>query len=166
MKIKEKLKDALLWAMITTSFLLLVYHTVRPNKANHSAAARKVEIENGTNLSQLVLKHTSGKDFVIPQTGKYLVAFLTTGCEPCLQQMPRLNELAKADSYDGVIGIFAESVGEVKEFELSHKLEFICLADDKGSAKSLLNLKSYPQTTEIHDGAVTRSWIGLQKSFD
>jgi thiol-disulfide isomerase/thioredoxin len=166
MKNKEKLKDALLWVMITASFLLLVYHTVRPNKANNSAVLRKAEIENGTDLSQLALKRASGEDFVIPQKGNYLIAFLSTGCEPCRQQLPRLSELARANSYDGVLGVFSEPIDEVKEFEGSHRVEFICLVDYKGSVRSHLNVRTYPQTTEIHDGIVTRSWMGLQKSFE
>jgi hypothetical protein len=83
MKINDKVKDALLWFMLTASFLLLVYHTVRPNKANNSVAPDRVEIKTGTTISQLEFKRPNGEDFAIPQKGKYLVAFLTTGCEPC-----------------------------------------------------------------------------------
>jgi thiol-disulfide isomerase/thioredoxin len=106
MKINDKIKDVLMWSMLTVSVLLLAYHTVRPNKVNNSEAPARVEIKTGTTISQLEFKRPNGEDFAIPQKGKYLVAFLTTGCEPCRQQMPRLNELAQTNSYDGVIGIF------------------------------------------------------------
>ncbi|MEW6129394.1 MAG: hypothetical protein AB1757_20305 [Acidobacteriota bacterium] len=163
---KNDIKNALAWIMISTSLGLMVYNTVLYSKTRTIPEKPKPEIPNGTNLSGLQLKRPNGESFVIPATGKCLIAFLTVGCGACEQQVEPLNQVVEAKPYVKVLGVFSESANKVASFELSSAPKFIYLMDYEGQLRGQINLTTFPQTVEINDGFVTRSWVGLQKSFD
>ena len=165
MQITGKIKEALFWLMAGGAFLLMIYNTMLYTRVGIRPEAPVSEIENGTTLAGFSLKELDGKDFVIPSKGRYLVSFLTTGCGPCQMQVATLNRTSDLGSYDKVLAVFFEPRAKVEQFKVEFNAEIPCLIDYKATINTRLNLSSFPQTVELDDGTVIRSWVGVHDSF-
>lgn len=162
MTFRIKLKDLLFWGMVTGSFLLMIYTVViRP-----SASEPQVEIVEGTVLGGYRLRETGGQDLVIPSNGKQLVSFLASECGPCQKQVQALNEVARSNSYQAVIGVFFERPSAVQNFKSAFGANFPCLVDPAGALSAKLKLTTFPQTVELTDGVATRFWLGAKERFE
>ncbi len=168
MKIKTNFKEWLLWLMVGTSLLLMGFNTwVRWDGNGRTQQPPSPQIKPGEYLANFQLKHTNDEDFFIPGNGRYLLSFMTTECGACQKQVNSLNELARsAENYAGVSAVFFEPASKVKEFQSSFNPAFSCLLDHNGQLASRLQLNTFPQTIELVDGVVAKSWVGLQTKFE
>ncbi len=172
MAAQHKLKEVLFWTLTGGAFLLMIYNTVlyyrlqNSNRPTILPAEETVEIEPGTALEQVNLRMLNGESFSLPTKGRYLIAFLTTGCGPCQTQVQYLNKAAKLPNYDKVLAIFFEPQTAVAEFQSQFQPEFLCLRDDTGRLNDRLRLRSFPQSVDLRDGVVAQSWIGTQERFE
>lgn len=97
-----------------------------------------------------------------------LINFWATWCEPCRDEMPALQRLAeRLAAYPvAVIGISVdEDVNLVREFNLSHRLEFSGFIDAGGrEAERVLALGVFPQTFVLDpSGRVVARYVGKQE---
>jgi thiol-disulfide isomerase/thioredoxin len=80
--------------------------------------------------------------------GKIVVLdFWATWCGPCIQSIPKNNEIAKEYADDGVvlIGVCHKDGGEkMVETIRSKKIEYPCVLDAKGEANAAFKVDGYP----------------------
>jgi hypothetical protein len=110
--------------------------------------------------------NTKGEEVTIPAQGRFLIAFLDTECGPCKRQVDPLNEALEKRTYSGVLAVFSEPEAKVTEFESSVKPEFVCLRDVGRGPLAENRISTFPQTIEVDNGIVTRSWVGYQGLFE
>lgn len=168
MEKKSKFKEWLLWLMVGTSLVLMVYNTSARWAANsRTQRPLAAQVKTGEHLANFQLKHTDDRDFFIPGNGRYLLSFMTTKCGACQKQVNSLNELARSTKdYAGVGAVFFEPANKVREFRSSFNPAFTCLLDHNGQLASKLQINTFPQTIELVDGVVIKSWVGLQTRFE
>jgi len=154
--------------MVGASLLLMGYNTwARWEGDRRIKLPPTAQIKTGEHLANFQLKHTNDEDFFIPGNGRYLLSFMTTECGACQKQVNSLNELARSTgNYAGIGAVFFQSANKVKEFQTSFNPEFTCLLDHNGQLASKLQLNTFPQTIELVDGVVVKSWVGLQAKFE
>lgn len=162
----KTVKEVLLWSMIAVAIGLLLFNTLAYRKLQQSLPPKDAtpEIEAGISLAGLTLKALDGSVYAIPDKGKLLVAFLTTGCDACQTQVAALNDALKSGNYTQVIGVFADLPERVAKFKDIHNPQFLCLTDESGKVHEL-KLRTFPQTIELHDTVVQRVWVGKQEVF-
>lgn len=105
-------------------------------------------------------------------TRNLLINFWATWCDPCIEEIPSLNLLAKqlhlAQSKTTPLLVTIsvdETAVAVKKLEesLSRKYEFIVLHDPDGKWAKSLNITKFPETFLIApDGKLLFKWIGPQ----
>jgi hypothetical protein len=166
MKRPIRYQEVLLWLMVSVSLSLMIYGTLRNEMARRRAPKLVPEIADGTNLGGLPVTDTKGRKSVVPLQGRYLVAFLDTECGPCRRQVDTLNRAARQGRFSGVLAVFSETAPKVMEFESSVSPEFNCVIDTGRGPISQHPLTTFPQTVEIDDGRVVRSWVGYQERLE
>lgn len=167
MEKRNNLKEWLLWLMVGVSLALMVYNTSMRWRSSRRGQQPATQIKNGTNLANFQLKNSNNEDFVIPNKGRHLLSFMTTECRACQRQVTSLNDVVKAKgSYDRVSAVFFEPANKVVAFQATFNPEFNCLLDNKGELASKLQINTYPQTIDLVDGVVVKSWVGLQVKFE
>lgn len=152
--------------MVSASLALMLYNTIVYYQDHNEVKEPEAEIKTGTILTGCTLRDIAGKESILPDKGRLLLAFLTTECGPCQRQTQPLNAAVKSGDYDKVIGIFFEPTNKVESFISSFKPEFVCLLDYRGDLNGKLNLTTFPQTVEIQNGEVVKVWLGVQEQFD
>ena len=152
--------------MLSASLCLMIFTVVRTGAVGRSAVKAKAEISNGENLSGLPLISLKGEEVRIPQQGRYLVALLDTQCGPCNRQIGPLNQEAKNGRYSGVIVIFSEPRETVRQFLASTTPEFQSMIDAGKGPVSVHRITTFPQTFEVMNGSIVRSWVGYHESFE
>jgi hypothetical protein len=144
----------------------MIYTTVRNEARGHKTKALVPEIPEGTDLGGLPLIDVTGKASTVPAQGRYLLSMLDTQCGPCKQQVDSLNSAAKGGGFSGVIAIFSEAPQRVRDFKEVIKPEFFFLIDAGRGPISLHRITTFPQTIELNNGKVVRSWVGFHEHFE
>lgn len=164
---KNNFKEWLLWLMVSASLILMAYNASVRWISNRPVPRPTAQVKPGISLANFQLQYSNNENLFIPSTGRHLMSFMTTECKACQRQVDSLNEIAKAKtSYAAVSAIFFEPATKVVEFQAMFKPQFNCLLDNKGQLASKLQLTTFPQTIELIDGVVVKSWVGLQTKFE
>jgi len=163
---KRRGKDVAVWLMVGASLCLMIYTTVRNQVIGQRTKKLIPEIAEGTRLGGLPLVDVTGLESTVPAEGRYLISMLDTQCGPCKQQVDSLNSAAKDGAFSGVIAIFSEAPQRVRDFKEVIKPEFFCLIDAGRGPISLHRITTFPQTIELSNGKVVRSWVGFHEHFE
>lgn len=167
MRKSSRARDVAVWLMVAASLCLMIYTTARNEIVGRRSKKLVAEIPNGSNLGGLPLVDVTGKASAVPVKGRYLISILDTQCGPCKQQVDSLNRAAKEPGgYMGVLAVFSEPRERVQEFQAAIKPDFLCLIDAGRGPVSINRITTFPQTVEINDGTVVRSWVGYHERFD
>lgn len=142
---------------------LLILSFSRP-----SSSTTPVSFKDGVVISGLALPTTDLFDLngntVSPQTlrtGKVLVVFMTTGCEPCRKEMKLLSEVeSEMAGKVRVYGIGVESRKKVSNFIAENKIGTNVLLDEDGDLLRALKVKYFPTRFLIQNGVIVNTWFG------
>jgi hypothetical protein len=159
-------KEVAFWVMVSTSLCLMGYTVVRDEVAKRRRPELRAEIQNGANVGGLPVTDVGGAESTIPSRGRYLVSILDTGCGPCQQQATALSKMGKLQEYSGVLAVFPDSLSKVQEFASSYEFQFTCLVDAGRGPISKYGISTFPQTLEVNDGVVVRSWVGYHERLE
>lgn len=167
MKRKNSFKEWLFWLMVGASLALMFYNTFARWRGTRKVNLPPPQIERGITLVGTQLTHLTGDDVTISGKGRELISFMTTDCKACQRQVQSLNEIAKATiRYDNISAVFFEPAATVLEFQASFNPEFNCLLDSRNQLATRLQLDTFPQTVELVNGVVVKSWVGLERKFE
>lgn len=112
------------------------------------------EVTN-THGDKVVLSDYKGKVVVLN--------FWASWCEPCINEMPLINEVYESNRTD-VVTLFVnagESKGTVNEFLSAHQFEFPVIIDVTGKVSQLYGIVGLPVTYIIDkDGKLHQSAVG------
>jgi cytochrome c biogenesis protein CcmG, thiol:disulfide interchange protein DsbE len=119
----------------------------------------------GSAMKDFSLKNLSGEQVNISGfKGKPIVLnFWATWCPPCKEEMPLLEQTAKANTGNLlVIGVdYAEEKSVVEQFILDRKITFPILLDQGGIVSEMYFVKNYPMTFFIdRDGVLRAQHLG------
>jgi thiol-disulfide isomerase/thioredoxin len=115
-----------------------------PNEKPKSAA-EPFALKVGDTLPKFALKGLDGQVINSKSlSGRYSVlSFYFAECGPCIQEVPQLNELAKAHPNMGFLALTFDGMGDAKAFVQKRKLEWPVLAEADIYIKTL-KVRSYP----------------------
>jgi peroxiredoxin len=96
--------------------------------------------------------------------GRVLLVFMTTSCEPCVEEARIISRLADAPPPGlKVFGVSFERTAQVATFVKEFDLKFAMLTDPNAELIRALDLHHFPTAVLVEDGLVAASWRGVTR---
>jgi len=129
-------------------------------------------VEAGETAPKFTLKTDQGRQVSRADFGGKLLVlnFWATWCQPCVEEIPSLNEFAKKYSDQGVVvlGVSVDRNEKLyRDFVQRNKLAFLTMRDPEANLSGQYGTFKYPETYIIdRNGKVVQKIIGPQNWTD
>lgn len=96
--------------------------------------------------------------------GRVLLVYLTTGCDPCVQEAGVVSRLHRdAPPELRVFGVGIERPAQLATFVKEFDLKFPVLVDVGSQLARSLDIHHFPSKYLVEDGVITKEWRGRTK---
>jgi peroxiredoxin len=96
--------------------------------------------------------------------GRVLLVFMTTSCEPCVEQARIISRLhAAAPPTLKIYGVSFERTAQVVTFVKEFDLKFTMLTDANAELIRALDIHHFPTLLLLDDGLITAAWRGVTR---
>lgn len=96
--------------------------------------------------------------------GRVLLVYLTTGCDPCVQEVGVISRLHRdAPSDLRVFGVGIERPAQLATFVKEFDLKFPVLVDVGSQLARSMEIHYFPSKYLVEDGVITKEWRGKTK---
>ncbi|HBB93778.1 MAG TPA: hypothetical protein DC054_00145 [Blastocatellia bacterium] len=168
MSVNKFLKNPLVFIPLTVGVLLpcaalLTLHFTRKADSEPRFSLKDAVVISGIALPKTDLLDLDGNK-IAPETlrsGKVMLIFMTTGCEPCRKQMEMVSGVEPEMSGKvKVYGVGVENRTKINNFLRDNKVGTRILMDEDGSLMNALSVKVFPTRFLIQDGVIVNTWFG------
>lgn len=96
--------------------------------------------------------------------GRVLLVYLTTSCQPCIDELKTISRLHEAGPPGlRIYGISFERPARVENFVREFDIRFPVLIDMSAQLAKALDLRHFPTTFLVEDGVITKVWRGATR---
>lgn len=96
--------------------------------------------------------------------GRVLVVYITTSCEPCVEEAKIISRIVEAAPADlRVYGLTFDRPSQVAAFVEEVGLKFPVLIDMGARLAKSLDLRYFPSMFLVEDGIITKRWTGVTR---
>jgi peroxiredoxin len=96
--------------------------------------------------------------------GRVLLVYLTTSCEPCVEQAKIISRLSEsAPPGVRIYGVSFERPAQVATFVREFDLKYSMLIDSGGKLAHSLDIHYFPSAYLVEDGMITKAWRGVTR---
>jgi peroxiredoxin len=96
--------------------------------------------------------------------GRVLIVYLTTGCDPCVEEAGVISRLHRdAPSDLKVFGVGVERPAQLATFVKEFDLKFPVLVDVGSQLARSMEIHHFPSKYLVEDGVITKEWRGKTK---
>lgn len=98
------------------------------------------------------------------QRGRVLLVYLTTGCDPCVEEAGVISRLYRdAPSDLKIFGVGIERPAQLATFVKEFDLKFPVLIDVGSQLARSMEIHHFPSKYLVEDGMITKEWRGKTK---
>lgn len=153
-------------ALVTSAWLA----TTRPHASNRAGAGDKGGTPAGAlaasrqplpphRLANLNRQEVAADEL---SRGRVLLVFMTTSCEPCVEEAKVISRLhAAAPPTLKIFGVSFERPAQLETFVKEFDLKFTMLTDPNAQLIRALDIHHFPTALLVEDGLIAAAWRGL-----